>query len=255
MTTSPNIAIKHINALMEQKEVVANQAFDALANRMTTTATIDLTGSSEPFTVPSATANAAHFLQFTNAPAARTIQIPLDHTLSGESPTTLQGRYCFINASGEELTLKAVAGTETIRLADGETIDVRFDGLELYPVAAAVRSGTRGTMAFHPFVRNLPSASLLIMRVALTEPVRFPAGMALSLANAGTAAALSSTFSLEKNGVQFATVNWAGTATDATFTAASDTDFARADVFSLVAPAMPDTTLADISFSLIADRI
>ena len=56
-------------------------------------------------------------------------------------------------------------------------------------------------------------------------------------------------------GTQFATMSFAGGASTATFTAASDTDFAGGDVLTVVSPNPADSTLADIGFSLAGVRL
>jgi hypothetical protein len=63
------------------------------------------------------------------------------------------------------------------------------------------------------------------------------------------------TFSLRKNGTQFATMQFSSGASTATFTAASDTDFAAGDVLTVIAPNPADSTLADIGFALAGVRL
>jgi hypothetical protein len=71
-----------------------------------------------------------------------------------------------------------------------------------------------------------------------------------SYAKAATAAAASTTFDVQKNGVSIGTFNFAAAASTATFTAGSITSFAAGDVLKVVCPATPDVLLSDISLSL-----
>jgi hypothetical protein len=79
-----------------------------------------------------------------------------------------------------------------------------------------------------------------------------PSGGTLSQGSAGKAAGSAYSFSLNKNGVSFGTVNFAASATTATFTVASATSFAAGDVISIVAAASPDVSIADIAITLAA---
>lgn len=100
------------------------------------------------------------------------------------------------------------------------------------------------------YVEGSPFASEAVLRKVYTHAVTFPVGMTLSKASAATAATASTVFSIKKNGVEFATATFAISGTTATFACASATSFAAGDVLTLVAPASPDATLADVAFAL-----
>ena len=59
---------------------------------------------------------------------------------------------------------------------------------------------------------------------------------------------------MKKNGSSIGTINWAASATTATYTFASTITFAAGDILQLVAPATADTTLADIGITIAATR-
>lgn len=65
----------------------------------------------------------------------------------------------------------------------------------------------------------------------------------------GTAATAVATFELEKNNVNVGTMVFATTATTATFVMTSATTFNAGDVLTLVAPAVPDATLANLAWT------
>ena len=77
-----------------------------------------------------------------------------------------------------------------------------------------------------------------------------PANLANSQAYAAVAATAITTFSIRRNGVQVGTFQFAAAAQTATFTLASNENFAQGDRFEIVCPVTPDATLADISVSI-----
>lgn len=103
-------------------------------------------------------------------------------------------------------------------------------------------------------VSGAPSASLVCMRYPFPRAVAFPSGMTSSQGVAGTAATAQTDFDLRKNNVSFGTMRFAAAGTVASFIAASATSFAASDVLTVVAPASPDATLANVGFSLAGTR-
>lgn len=77
--------------------------------------------------------------------------------------------------------------------------------------------------------------------------VNFAANFAGSYAYAKIAATSPSVFILTKNGTQFGTLTFTGTAGVFSSTA---TSFAIGDTLELIAPASPDTTLAKLAITL-----
>ncbi|MGP9819170.1 hypothetical protein ACTZWW_04065 [Salinarimonas sp. NSM] len=108
-----------------------------------------------------------------------------------------------------------------------------------------------------------PASGLDLALVVATFPLRAPANFAAptpaapterSYARAVTAATASTVFSVRKNGVQFGTITFAVGATAGTF-AATETTFAPGDVISVRGPDIPDATLADVSVTLLLERL
>lgn len=97
-----------------------------------------------------------------------------------------------------------------------------------------------------------PTASQVMCTYPMPRSVRFPTDCGLSQAEAGTGATGNPVFSFKKDGVQFATCTFTGT-TGAY--SGEDTTFSAGDVFTIVAPASPDATLADIGFAVAAIRL
>ena len=90
----------------------------------------------------------------------------------------------------------------------------------------------------------------MIERFIFAAPATFPAGLAGSFGTAGTAATAAASFAIAKNGTAVGTMDFAAGATSATFTMATATSFAGGDVLTIIAPAAPDATLANLAWSL-----
>ena len=95
-----------------------------------------------------------------------------------------------------------------------------------------------------------PGASQVIERFIFATPATFPAGLAGSFGTAGTAATAAASFAIAKNGAAVGTMDFAAGATSATFTMATATSVAGGDVLTIIAPAAPDATLANLAWSL-----
>lgn len=98
---------------------------------------------------------------------------------------------------------------------------------------------------------GVPSASQVLWRKVFARPAVFAISMPGSKAVAGTAATASTVLSIKKNGTQFATITFAASGTTGTFACAAQTSFAAGDLLTIVAPASPDATLAEIAWDLL----
>ncbi|HEY3910369.1 MAG TPA: phage tail protein [Stellaceae bacterium] len=101
------------------------------------------------------------------------------------------------------------------------------------------------------FVNGAPSASLVLQRYVFATAVTFPAGLAGSQGTAETAATAMAKFEVQKNGANVGTMVFAAAATTAKFAMTSATTFNAGDVLTLVAPAVPDATLANLAWTFI----
>lgn len=75
-----------------------------------------------------------------------------------------------------------------------------------------------------------------------------------SRGRAGIAATAQTDFDVRRNGVSVGTIRFAASGTVATFIMVQSQVFQVGDVLKIIAPASPDATLADISFSLAGVR-
>jgi hypothetical protein len=104
------------------------------------------------------------------------------------------------------------------------------------------------------FAGGTAGASELLFQHKFTIATTFAAGLTGSQGVAVAAATASTVFSINKNGTQVATATFAAAGTVPTFAAASSMAFAIGDVLAIIAPATPDTTLANISLSILGTR-
>jgi len=241
MTTTPNLIIDHIAASQAQKEVTANAAFDALDKALCQSTAVALSDADTTLTDAQMLGNMS--LKFTGAlTAVRTITVPAHaKLLLAENVTT----------GGYALSLKTPSGT-AINFSNGERKLLYCDGAELKIVA---ETGSASPYDVGGCVVGKPGANAVILRYPLPRAVRFIAGMTLSKGVAGTAAAAASSFLIRKNGTQFSTMDFAASATSATFTCSTTTDFAAGDILTVVSPSTIDDTLADIGFALAGIRL
>lgn len=97
---------------------------------------------------------------------------------------------------------------------------------------------------------GLTLASDIFLKFVTCREFFLPANLDGSNGHAGTAASASTTFDVQKNGSNIGTVVFAGGSSTPSFTLSADTNFAVGDRLSVVCPASPDATLADISITI-----
>ena len=103
------------------------------------------------------------------------------------------------------------------------------------------------------FVPGTYTASQVIAAFVMVRAVAFAANFAPSLAKSQTAATLSSTITIQKNGSSIGTIVFAAGASTSTI-AGSAVSFAVGDMLSFVAPGTPDATLAGVQITLSGTR-
>lgn len=104
------------------------------------------------------------------------------------------------------------------------------------------------------YIPDKPTTSMICARIAVVRAFDLPVSLTGSVASAGTAATASTVFTLYKNTTSIGTVTFAAAGTTGTFSFASAVSFAAGDVVRIIAPATADTTLADISITLMGSR-
>ncbi len=146
----------------------------------------------------------------------------------------------------------------------GQTIHLKFVSLNIvgagiqdiasvpdytYTVTGAGQATT--TVVNGTFVNGKPGASQVLQRYVFAQTVAFATGLPGSQGTAGAAATASTTFNIQKNGSNVGMMVFATSSVTATFAMVSTTSFAPGDVLTLVAPALPDATLANLAWTLV----
>jgi hypothetical protein len=95
----------------------------------------------------------------------------------------------------------------------------------------------------------------MAFRIRVARAIAYPANFAGSQGGALVASTGTATFDIQKNDVSMGTMVFTSD-DEATFTTTSGTakSLAPGDYLSVIAPASPDATLADIGFTLFGDR-
>ena len=96
-----------------------------------------------------------------------------------------------------------------------------------------------------------PTANLVLQNYVFAASATLPAGLSGSRGTAAIAATAMTTFNLQKNGTNVGTMVFAASTTTATFTMSSATFFSAGDVLTVVAPATPDATLANLAWTIL----
>ena len=130
--------------------------------------------------------------------------------------------------------------------APGEYLYLRADGDGTNWYTYSSTSSGYFMSGFYP---GAPAASAKMMVHVFPVAVDVPSGMTGSQGTAETAATAQTDFDVQKNGVSAGTMRFAAAATTATFIMATATSFSPGDKLQLIAPATPDSTLADIAWS------
>lgn len=134
------------------------------------------------------------------------------------------------------MTRDALENTAPTLRAGGGVSSIPYD----------VTFGYSGAPAANAELRFLVARAFTLYSVA-----NLPSGVAHQC-KAVTAATASTTLTIRKNGSSIGTMVFAASGTVATFTVASNVTFASGDVLSIIAPATPDTTLANVDITLAA---
>ena len=106
------------------------------------------------------------------------------------------------------------------------------------------------------FFPGAPTASAIVAQVVAARPLFFPGNLSGSVGYGKTAATASTVFDVKKNGSSVGSITFAASGTVPTFstTASAAIALASGDRLEVIAPATPDSTLANISFTLAGTR-
>lgn len=242
MTATPNLNITHIVQSQAQKEVTANQALDDLDKATQGLVAHDASALGSPTEI--------------NVTAAQFVE-NFTHHVIGAAPATVfmyvpDGKRFFAvwNESGQNVVVDTMSGgspAAALTVSDGGSQLIYSDGTTLIALGD---SGTGGSFDIRAFLESAPTGSQILIKFVFTRSISFASGLSGSEGHLGTAATAQTDFDIKKNGASIGTCRFAASATTATFIFATDQTLVGGDRLSIVAPASPDATAADVSITL-----
>jgi hypothetical protein len=237
---SPNLAIAHVAASQNQKEVTINDAIDALDRAMTDTLALDL--SAGPLTVSATQLRAAMVLLPAGALAApATILVP-----------QIRRVFALLNTDST-FAITIERGAAAIAVQPGENALLICDGSPdgLFRVGPGAPAYDFGMVA-----GSAPGAGEVLGKVVIPRPLLIPADLAGSAVHVDTAPDADFAIAMTRNAVAVAsiTVHAAASASLAT-SANAPVAIAAGDVIRFVAPATPDPSISGVSLTIAARRL
>jgi hypothetical protein len=246
MSATENLGITPIASNQAQKEVTANEAFERLAGALAEKLFVAMADADATLTSAQALANAS--FECTGALTAdRALVVPAARKLYDVANRT---------SGGFAVTVRTVSGGG-VAIAAGDEQIVRCDGTGVLAVAppksVAALAGPQpyDIASFYP---GVPGSSQLLLRFTATRSVTLPQNLTGSCASAGAAATAQTDIDVRVNGMSKGTVRFAAAGTTATFIFSAQAVLAAGDVLTLIAPAAPDATIANISITLAGTR-
>lgn len=158
-----------------------------------------------------------------------------------------------INETNNTITVtQAPANTVVVQQPAANTLMVTASG----PQGIQGPAGPTGDLVYEltMFLSGIVGAGERVFKHIAQRSFTFPAGMATSGLHAATAATDTAVFSIRKNGSQFATITVAPSGTTGTPASASGASFVAGDVLEVIGPSPSDSTLADVSISLLGTK-
>ena len=164
----------------------------------------------------------------------------LDHAIGRfPYPSTLVGQTIYLKFPSANIV---GGGAQSLASVPAHTYTVTGSG------RASVTTTVSGSQA------GSATASLVVQRYIFADTVTFPAGLIGSQGTAGVPAAATATYHISKNGTNVGTMVFAAGATTATFAMGSATAYLAADILTVVAPASPDATLANLAWNFVGSH-
>jgi hypothetical protein len=172
-------------------------------------------------------------------------------TITDHSPGTLFARLDgSIGQFSYPITL--IGQTIYLKFASMNIVGGGLQSLNALPVYTyAVKGiGQASSVIVSGSFSGRPTANLVLQSYVFAAPGTVPAGLSGSRGTAATAATASTIFNIQKNGANVGTMVFDPSAAVATFTMSSATVFNAGDLLTVIAPALPDATLADLAWTI-----
>ncbi|WBQ12891.1 hypothetical protein L2D00_13700 [Hyphomonadaceae bacterium BL14] len=237
---SPNLAVTHVAAAQNQKEVTINDAIDALDRALTDTLALDLS-------TGALTLTAAQFRgHMALRPAA---------ALSGPATVTvpaLRRLFAVLNTDAVH-GLTVQRGTASVLLVPGESAVLICDG----SANGLLRAGSGAPVYDFGMVANeTPAAGAVLGKVVMPRALVIPASLAGSVAHADTLPDDAFEITLTRNGTAVGSVTINPDASvDLSTAGGAPVTITPGDIIRFLAPAAADASIAGISLTIAARRI
>jgi hypothetical protein len=237
---SPNLAIAHVAASQNQKEVTINYAVDALDRAMTDTLALDLSTGS--LSVTATQLRAAMVLR----PAA---------ALTGPASIVvpqIRRVFALLNTDAA-FAITVERGAAAIAVQPGETALLICDGTPdgLFRVGPGAPVYDFGMVA-----ATAPAANEVLGKVVIPRSLLIPPDLAGSAVHVDTGPEADLAIVMTRNATAVASIT---VHTDASATLATSANapvtIAAGDVVRFVAPATPDASISGISLTIAARRL
>jgi hypothetical protein len=247
VSATPNLAIEHILQSQAQKEVTANEAFDALDQAIAGLLEVDVSAGGT-ITLDPAAALGCKMLRLTGTLATdAAVVIP-----------TNKKSYLVHNATagGFAVTIRTAAGAGVAVDSNfHDTAIVYCDGTDVVAISIGNAGGDDiGPYDVGVYFPGQPGAGVTLLQLVAPRAFTLPAGLTGSQGYAGTAPTAQADLDIRKNGASIGTGTFAASASTATFSFASEVTFAAGDRLAVIAPGTQDASLADISITFKGTR-
>lgn len=271
--TTELLTLDEISSSQSQKEVTHNTALRQIEGRMVRAKDKDLT------TPPGSPANGDTYIIPSGATgvwSGKTNQIAHYYGGAWVYWTPIEGVRLWLNDEdleyafdGSNWIVHSGGGasapfTDTIAIVKGSSdatkkVRLEVDGLTTATTRVLTVPDADMTLGDNAYLAGAmyngkPTASLIMLHHVVTRTVIFPSSLTASQGKARVAATAQTDFDIQKNGSSVGTMRFAAAATSATFIMASQQTFGAGGILKVIAPASPDATLEDITFTLSGTR-
>jgi hypothetical protein len=278
---TPNLNIAHIVSSQAQKEVTANEAFDALDAALCGQLSVDFTSSN--VTLTDAQFRGSIAFRAANLSVARDLAVPAIKRLfvvsnkdgtntltvkrgatsiaiaSGKlallyTDGTTDGLFAAAADSGAGAVTSVFTRTGAVVAQSGDyTADQISDGGGKVIMTDAERSKLGKVLNLYQLAGSLPGTPTSSQRVfhhLAVAAFTLPQNLTGSAGKAKMAATAQTDFDLRVNGVSKGTMRFAPSGTTASFIFSADVSVAAGDEIEIIAPASADATLANLVWTL-----
>jgi hypothetical protein len=247
MSTTPNLAIEHVLQSQAQKEVTANEAFDALDQAIAGLLEVDVSAGGTT-TVDPAAALSCKMLRLTGTLAADAeVVVP-----NNRKPYLVHNA----TAGGFAVAVKTAAGTGVaVNGSLHDTALVYCDGTDVVAISIGNAGGDDiGPYDVGVYFPGKPGAGATLLQLVTPRAFTLPAGLTGSQGYAGTAPTAQADLDIRKDAASIGTITFAAAASTASFVFASEVAFAAGDRLVVIAPGTQDASLADVSITFKGTR-